>query len=126
MASLFRHSRSILYIADSGFWPDPSKPHHIRAFRVDPDNTLHDSRVLAEVSPGIPDGFRVDVDGNIWTSAGDGVHCFTPNGELLGKIRVPEKVANLCFGGPQRNRLFICGFTSLYAVYLNTRGAQVP
>jgi gluconolactonase len=122
----FSPDESILYIADSGFWPDPSKPHHIRAFRVAQDNTLHDSRVLAEVSPGIPDGFRVDVDGNIWTSAGDGVQCFTPQGELLGKIRVPEKVANLCFGGPQRNRLFICGFTSLYAVYLNTRGAQAP
>jgi gluconolactonase len=122
----FAPDEATLYIADSGFWPDPSKPHHIRAFRVDESNALHNSRVVAEVSPGIPDGFRIDVDGNIWTSAGDGVHCITPEGELLGKIRVPEKVSNVCFGGPKRNRLFICGFTSLYAIYLNTRGAQQP
>ena len=122
----FSPDESILYIADSGFWPDPSKPHHIRAFQVGSDNVLSRSRVLADVSPGIADGFRVDVEGNIWTSAGDGVQCFSPNGELLGKIRVPEKVANVCFGGPKRDRLFICGFTSLYAIYLNTRGAQLP
>ncbi len=122
----FSPNEKILYIADSGFWPNPDWPHHIRAFDVADDGTLSGSRVLAEVSPGIPDGFRVDVDGNIWTSAGDGVHCIAPNGDRIGKINVPEKVANVCFGGPARNRLFICGFTSLYAIYLNTRGAQVP
>ena len=122
----FSPDEKILYIADSGFWPNPDWPHHIRAFDVADDGTLSGSRVLAEVSPGIPDGFRVDVDGNIWTSAGDGVHCIAPGGDRIGKIHVPEKVANVCFGGPARNRLFICGFTSLYAIYLNTRGAQVP
>ena len=122
----FSPDESLLYIADSGFWPDPTKPHHIRAFRLSSDNTLRDSRVLAEISPGIPDGFRVDAEGNVWTSAGDGVQCITAGGELIGKIRVPEKVANVCFGGARRNRLFICGFTSLYAIYLNARGAQVP
>ena len=74
----------------------------------------------------IPDGFRVGVDGNIWTSSGDGVHCISAQGALLGKISVPEKVANVCFGGPKRNRLFIAGFTSLYAIYLNTSGVQRP
>ncbi len=122
----FSPDEKILYIADSGFWPNPDWPHHIRAFDVADDGTLSGSRVLAEVSPGIPDGFRVDVDGNIWSSAGDGVYCITPGGDTIGKIPVPEKVANVCFGGPARNRLFICGFTSLYAIYLNTRGAQVP
>jgi gluconolactonase len=122
----FSPDESILYIADSGFWPDPTKPHHIRAFRVGSHNRLSESRVLADVSPGIADGFRVDMDGNVWTSAGDGVQCITPGGDLIGKIKVPEKVANVCFGGPKRNRLFICGFTSLYAVYLNTQGAQRP
>jgi gluconolactonase len=122
----FSPDESILYIADSGFWPDPKGPHHIRAFDVTGDGKLKKSRVLAEVSPGIPDGFRVDVDGNIWTSSGDGVQCITARGDLIGKIHVPEKVANVCFGGPERNRLFICGFTSLYSIYLNTRGAQVP
>jgi gluconolactonase len=122
----FSPDEKILYIADSGFWPNPAWPHHIRAFHVAEDGRLSGSRVLAEVSPGIPDGFRVDVEGNIWTSAGDGVHCIEPGGDVIGKINVPEKVANVCFGGPARNRLFICGFTSLYAIYLNTRGAQVP
>jgi gluconolactonase len=121
----FSPDESILYIADSGFWPNPEAPHHIRAFDVVNDG-LRNSRVVTDVSPGIPDGFRVDVDGNIWTSAGDGVQCFTSGGDLIGKIRVPEKVANLCFGGPARDRLFICGFTSLYAIHLNTRGAQIP
>jgi gluconolactonase len=122
----FSPDESILYIADSGFWPDPQGPHHIRAFKVTEDGRLTNSRVLAEVSPGIPDGFRVDADGNLWSSAGDGVQCFSSNGDLIGKVHVPEKVANVCFGGAARNRLFICGFTSLYSVYLNARGAAQP
>lgn len=121
----FSPDESILYIADSGFWPNPEAPHHIRAFDVAGDQ-LKNSRVLAEVSPGIPDGFRVDADGNLWTSAGDGVQCFTSGGDLIGKIRIPEKVANVCFGGPARDRLFICGHTSLYSIHLNTRGVQAP
>ena len=71
---------------------------------------------------GLYDGLRVDVHGNLWLSAGDGVHCHAPDGALLGKVLIPEAVANLCFGGTKRNRMFICGTTSLYAVYLNTRG----
>jgi len=122
----FSVDESKLYIADSGFWPDPLGPHHIRVFDVTEDGRLKNSRVFADVSPGIPDGFRLDIDGNIWSSAGDGVQCFGPDGELIGKILVPEKVANVCFGGPARNRLFICGFTSLYSVYLNARGVQQP
>ena len=121
----FSPDEKLLYIADSGFWPNPDWPHHIRAFEV-ADGRLKKSRVIAEVSPGIPDGFRVDIDGNIWTSAGDGVHCIAPNGDLIGKIPVPEKVANVCFGGPARDRLYICGHTSLYAIHVNTRGAQTP
>lgn len=122
----FSPDESVLYIADSGFWPDPSGPHHIRAFTVTDGGRLASSRVFADVTPGIPDGFRIDTDGNVWTSAGDGVHCLAPDGTLLGKIHVPEIVANLCFGGPARNRLFICGHSSLYSVYVNARGAQVP
>jgi gluconolactonase len=122
----FSPDETRLYIADSGFWPDPQGPHHIRAFDVGGKGELSGGKVLAEVSPGIPDGFRVDVDGNVWTSCGDGVLCITPEGEIIGKINVPEKVANVCFGGPARDRLFICGFTSLYSIHLNTRGVQVP
>jgi gluconolactonase len=115
-----------LYVADSGFWPDPSAPHHIRAFDVADDGSLRNSRVLIEINPGVADGFRVDRSGNIWTSAGDGVQCITSDGELIGKIPLPEKVANVAFGGPKRNRLYICGHTSLYAIFLNTTGAQIP
>jgi gluconolactonase len=122
----FSPDESILYIADSGFWPDPNGPHHIRAFKVEDGGRLASGRIFADVSPGIPDGMRIDTDGNVWTSAGDGVHCLAADGTLLGKIRVPEIVANLCFGGPARNRLFICGHSSLYAVHVNARGAQVP
>jgi len=87
---------------------------------------LANGRVFAEVSPGLADGLRIDTDGNIWTSAGDGVHCYSPEGDLLGKIRIPEIVSNLTFGGPKRNRLFITATTSLYAVYVAKNGAQVP
>ena len=66
------------------------------------------------------------VDGNVWTSAGDGVHCYAPDGTLLGRIKIPEAVSNVCFGGPKRNRLFITATTSLYAVYLAQSGALRP
>lgn len=122
----FSPDERTLYIADSGFWPDPTKPHHIRAFEVGADGRLGGNRVVCEVSPGIPDGFRIDVDGNIWTGSGSGVQCITPGGDLIGRIPIPEKVANVAFGGPKRNRLFICGHTSLYATFVNTSGAQRP
>jgi gluconolactonase len=122
----FSPDESILYIVDSGIAPDPKGPHHIRAFDVTDKGTLRNSRVLVEVSPGIPDGFRLDIEGNIWCTAADGVHCYTPQGELIGKVLVPEVCGNVVFGGPRRNRLFICGYTSLYSVFLNTRGAQTP
>ena len=82
--------------------------------------------MFAEIDPGMPDGFRVDTAGNVWTSAGDGIHCYAPDGALLGKIRIPEVVSNCTFGGPKRNRLFITATTSLYAVYVNACGAQTP
>jgi gluconolactonase len=115
-----------LFIADSGASHDPKGPHHIRAFAVGGDGKLTGGEVFVEVSPGIADGFRFDSDGNLWTSAGDGVHCYSPQRLLLGKIKVPETVANLTFGGPKRNRLFICGTTSLYAIYVGQTGAQRP
>jgi gluconolactonase len=73
---------------------------------------------------GLFDGFRADVHGNLWASSADGVYCYAPDGALLGQVVVPEVVANVCFGGPKFNRLFICATTSLYSVFLNTRGAQ--
>ena len=122
----FSPDEKVLYVADSGRSHGADKPHHIRVFDVSPDNTLSGGRVFADVEPGIPDGLRLDVEGNVWASAGDGVHCYSPAGELLGKILVPEPVANLTFGGPKRNRLFITASSSLYAVYLNARGVQAP
>ena len=83
-------------------------------------------------SPALPTGCAATRDGRVWCSVGwgdpneDGVRCYTPDGELLGKIHIPETVANLCFGGQQRNRLYICGSTSLYAVYTSVQGAMKP
>ena len=115
-----------LYVADSARSHDPDAPHHIRALKVIDGNRLGASRVFAEIEPGIADGLRIDELGNIWTSAGDGIQCFAPDGTLLGKIRLPEKVANLTFGGPRRNRLFIAANTSLYMIHVAVAGAQLP
>jgi hypothetical protein len=84
-------------------------PHHVRRFRVGADGALSGGEVFATCPVGLYDGLRVDVHGNLWLSAGDGVHCHAPDGDLLGKVLVPESVANLCFGGAKRNRMFICG-----------------
>jgi gluconolactonase len=122
----FSPDEKTLYIADSGFSHDPAAPHHIRAFAVSDDGKLAKGRVFSEVSPGVPDGIRTDVSGNVWTSCQNGVICIDPSGASLGKIRVPQMVSNLTFGGPRRNRLFLTATKSLYAVYLATTGAQIP
>ncbi|MCQ8240728.1 SMP-30/gluconolactonase/LRE family protein [Rhizosaccharibacter radicis] len=119
----FSPDETRLYVADTGRIEDADADRHIRVYDVGPDNRLSGERLFHRVSPGAADGFRCDEHGNLWTSAGDGVHCLSPDGTLLGKVRVPEIVANLCFGDRHRSRLFICGTTSLYAVWLNLRGA---
>lgn len=121
----FSPDENVLYVADSAFSHDPSFPTHIRAFDVK-GGKLKKGRVFAHIDVGLPDGIRVDISGNLWSSAGDGVHCFAPDGTRLGKVLVPQGVSNLCFGGPRRNRMFITATTSVYAVYLATTGAQVP
>jgi gluconolactonase len=116
-----------LYIAETGNQFDSSPRQYIRAFDVGADGaTLTSGDIFHKVEPGACDGMRVDEDGNIWSSAADGVHCISPAGELLGRIFVPQLVANLTFGGRAKNRLFICGSTTLYAVFLNCRGVQFP
>lgn len=122
----FSPDERTLYIADSGLSHDPQGPHHIRAFDVGDDGRLTRGRVFAEISPGVPDGLRVDVQGNVWTSCQNGVLCIAPDGTPLGKIRLPQMASNLCFGGPRRNRLFITATKSLYAVYVGVSGAQRP
>ena len=119
-----------LYIVDSG---QPSeKPHPILVFDVIDGRKLANGRLFCDMRPGTSDGIRCDVDGNLWAAAGwggdgyDGVHVFAPDGKLIGQIRLPEPCANLCFGGAKRNRLFMVASQSLYALYVNTRGAQVP
>jgi gluconolactonase len=113
----FAPDERTLYIADSG------KPHHIRAFDVITDGALKNGRVFCKIDAGAPDGIRCDDQGNVWSSAGDGVHVFAPDGKLLGKIPVPETPANLCFGGEDGQTLFITARTSLYSIRVNARGA---
>jgi gluconolactonase len=123
----FSPDERLLYIADTGATHVKDGPRHIRRFAVGPNGrALSGGEVFATCDTGLFDGFRLDVRGNIWTSAGDGVHCYNPDGTLLGKINVPEVVANVCFGGPKRNRLFIAATTSLYAIFVQTQGALRP
>ena len=122
----FSPNENLLYIADTGASHDPDGPRHIRRHRVGPEGTLSGGEVFAECGNGLFDGFRVDRDGRIWTSAADGVHCYDPEGTLIGKILIPETVANVCFGGARLNRLFICGTTSLYSVFLAVNGIGLP
>jgi len=118
----FSPDESILYIADSGASHRENGPHQVRQFRVK-DGKLSGGEVFADIQPGVPDGLRVDTEGNLWISCGDGILCYSSEGACLGKILVPETVANLTFGGPMRNRLFITAHTSLYALYVNAKGA---
>lgn len=120
----FSPDETRLYIADTGrmFHPDPQ---HIRVFDVQGDR-LSGGAIFHTVSPGCADGIRTDIDGNLWSSAADGVHCIAPDGHLMGKILVPEVVSNICFGGRAKHQLFITATTSLYAISLNRNGAQTP
>ncbi len=118
----FSPDESILYVADSG------EPRRVFALDVEKDGkSLSNFREFAVVRPGIADGFRCDVNGNVWTSAHDGIHCITPEGKTIGKIQVPEqRTANCCWGGPYWDRLYIAGDTSVYSVQLAVEGAHRP
>jgi gluconolactonase len=120
----FSPDESILYIVESR-----AQPRKILAYDVGKDRSLSNKRVVIDAGPkGTPDGFRVDMDGNLWCGWGmgeaglDGVHVFNPQGKLIGRIDLPERCANLCFGGTERNRLFMAASTSLYSLYVNTQG----
>ena len=115
-----------LYVADTGATHDPDGPRHIRKLAVSGDGrSLGESRVHATCTAGLFDGFRLDTEGRIWTSSAEGVHCLDPDGTLIGKVRIPEIVSNVSFGGAKRNRLFITGTTSLYSVYLTANGCTI-
>ena len=126
----FSPDERLLYVVDSGI--SHGGPAHIRVFDVD-GGRLRGGRVFADdFRPGMTDGLRCDVDGNVWCSMGwgdpseDGVRCYAPDGTLIGKIHLPEGCANLCFGGVKKDRLFMCASTSVYALYVNARGAMSP
>jgi gluconolactonase len=122
----FSADERFLYVADTGATHKENGPRHIRRFAVSKDGkSVTGGEVFAECTSGLFDGFRVDRHGRIWASANDGVHCYDPDGTLIGKILIPEIVANVTFGGPKRNRLFICGTTSLYAILLMTNGSKL-
>jgi gluconolactonase len=127
----FSPDQSILYVADTGMSHVGPKncPPDIRAYEIRGGSVVDGGRpvdggytTFATCDEGVFDGFRVDRQGNVWSSAGDGVHCFASDGTLLGKIHIPEVVANVEFGGRKRNRLYICGTTSLYAMFVNAQG----
>jgi gluconolactonase len=119
----FSPDETRLYVADSGGTSVKDGPRHIRAFTLD-DRRLTGGDVFATCTHGLFDGFRVDESGRIWAGTQQGVHCFDRSGDLIGKIRVPETVANVTFGGPKRNRLYLCATTSLYAVFVAVSGAK--
>ena len=124
----FSPDEAVLYVSDTSaaLRNDGSGNHHIVAFDVKDGKTLANPRVFAVISPGLADGFRLDCHGFVYTSSDDSVPIFHPDGSRIGRIAVPEKVGNLCFGGPARNQLFIAASTALYRIQLNTAGVQRP
>jgi len=120
----FSADESLLYVADTGETHVADTPRAIHVYRVATDGkSLSYDKVFAVCDNGFFDGFRVDLHGNLWASSADSVRAYAPDGTLIGRIRVPELVSNLCFGGRNRNRLYITAQTSLYAIYLNTHPA---
>jgi gluconolactonase len=118
----FSPDGSRLYVVDSG------RTRSLHMYDVS-EGRVATGRTFADMGPGTSDGIRCDIHGNVWATAGgggdgyDGVHVFDPDGTLIGQIVLPEICANLCFGGPARNRLFMAASRSVYAVHLNTTGA---
>jgi gluconolactonase len=122
----FSPDESLLYVSDTSaaLGRDSRDGHHIRAYDVFDGRRVKNGRVFAAVEPGVADGFRVDVAGNVWTSSADSVQVFGPDGVRRGAVPVPETVGNLCFGGPDRATLFVAATTGLYRIHTRTRGAS--
>lgn len=126
----FSPDEKILYVIDSGAIQAPRTyytkyPHAIYAYDVEPEGTkVTNKRLFTIVSPGFPDGMRLDIDGNVYVGALDGIQVFNPKGTLIGKILMPKETANLTFGGKDNNILFICSSDSIWAIKLNTKGAK--
>ena len=121
----FSPDERTLYIGDTGMTHGAFRPHRLMAFDVEADGrTLSNPRLFADINPWVPDGFRCDVDGNVYVGAGDGVQVFNPAGEMLGKILTPEAVGNLSFGMSDKQTLFIGASSSLFAIKLQAAGAK--
>lgn len=119
----FSPDESLLYVIDTGSTHLKDGPNHIRCLELDGDKPLRDRGVFAVNEAKCFDGMRVDVDGRLWCGAEDGVHCYLDEGTLIGKIRLPERASNLCFGGAERNQLMITATTSVYLCAVNAVGA---
>ena len=119
----FSPDESRLYLVESG-----ATPRNVYAYDVVGGTKLANRRKFIDVGAGTPDGMRCDVDGNLWMGWGmgdpalDGVCIFNPEGRLIGRINLPERCANLCFGGTYRNRLFMAASQSVYSLFVNTEG----
>ncbi len=122
----FSPDESILYVSDTYGGGDSIGNHDIMAFDVVGDKRLANPRSFVVIYPGVADGFRVDRAGNVWTSAGDGVHVYDPDGIRLGRIPVPEVTSNCAFGGPEGDQLFMTATSSLYRVQTMTTQAPRP
>src|ERR1051325_10776009 len=129
----FSPDESKLYIVDTGVQSSIGRDSNVRVYDVMGDR-LTNGRVVVPTfgAVGRSDGVRTDMDGNVWITMGrgdaneSGVRCYAPDGTLIGKIHIPETCANLCFGGRKKNRLFICGSTSIYSLFIEHVGAQAP
>ncbi len=121
----FSPDERVLYVSDTSaaLRGDAGGNHHIVSFDVVDGQTLARPRIFAVIEPGLPDGFRVDMHGLLYISSLDSVQVYHPDGTRIGRIAVPEKVGNLCFGGPDGDELYVCASTSLFRIRLNTRGA---
>ena len=122
----FSPDENLLYVSDTSAVEHPQQHHDIHVYDVVKNRYVENGRLFAKVEPGQPDGFRVDVQGNLFTSSADSVQVYAPDGTHLGKIFVPEVCTNLTFGSKDKNCLFITGENCLYAIDLNTKGVQKP
>jgi gluconolactonase len=113
----------VLYVSDTGLLADQEDARHIRRYPIEALSVSGPGEDFVSVPVGLSDGFEIDEDGRIWTSAGDGVYVFEANGGLIGRIPVPEVVANVTFGGDDRDELFIAASSCLYRIRTRTRGA---
>ena len=122
----FSPDESVMYVSDTSIARPGGENHHMLAFDVAQGRRLENPRVFCVMEPGVSDGFRVDVDGNVWTSAGDGIHVLDADGVELGRIILPEEASNCQFGGPDGRRLFVTATSTLWSLPVGIRGVVTP